>query len=204
MRCTTTTFLRQSLQRLGRFVDKRHALGRTFSHHPLGISIDSSDTSASNSPVESSFEGVQSVTTFSSGDTLRNDVPTHKPVDSSDELSILCIDAEKFPHFVGSNKAKLALSPSLQKMRMGISQIDIHFQNGHRFSWTKPKSMIELPESVRKNIWRKAVVNDRKLFICSCLYVTFALPTTQTRTHIANMLFAATAKLTPSSPHNPP
>lgn len=203
VRGKTTTFLRQSLQRLGRFVDRRHALGRSLSYLPLGLTIASSDTSVSNSPVESSFGEIQSVTTSSSGDTLRNDAPTHKPVDSPDELSILCIDAEKFPYFAVNNKAKIALSPSLQNMRMGISQIEIHFQDGHRFLWCKPKSITELPKAVRKEIWRNAVVHDRKLFICSCLYVSF-LPTVQTRLRIANTkTLITTAKQTPSSPPSP-
>lgn len=75
---------------------------------------------------------------------------------------------EKFPRLISGTKAKLAIRPSLQRNGIDVSQIDVPFRNGERISWCRQKGITELPKSVRKNIWRKAIVHDRKLFICSC------------------------------------
>jgi hypothetical protein len=98
---------------------------------------------------------------------------------------------------VGGKETELALSSTLQKIGVDIDQIDIHLKNGQRFSWRKQKGIIELPPVIRKEIWRKAIVHDRKLFICSRLYVPHFPSGIMCTT---NIMFAATVKQTASSP----
>lgn len=69
---------------------------------------------------------------------------------------------------VGCKQAKVALSPSLREARSEIESIEIQFRNGERISWRRPKNIMELPESVRKEIWRKVVVNEGTLMVCDC------------------------------------
>jgi len=159
---------RQSLQRLSRFVDRRHGRNQVLSCHGLGITIDSSYSSASDPPTDSDFGEVQSVTTFGSGKTLNNNFPSDSPYDSEKEHVILVPSPQKFPRLISGTKAKLALRPSLQRNGIDVSQIDIILRNGERISWCRQKGITELPKAVRKKIWRKAIVHDRKLFICSC------------------------------------
>lgn len=133
---------RQSLQRLSRFVDRRHGRGRPVSCHGLGITIDTSySSSASDSPSDSEFGEVQSVTTFGSCQTFKNDVLSDKLCDSGKKHGLHAVNPEMLPHSISGTKARLVLSPN---------------------------TIIELPKAVRKNIWRKAIVHNRKLFICSC------------------------------------
>ena len=133
---------RQSLQRLSRFVNRRHGHGRAVSCHGLGITIDTSySSSTSDPPSDSEFGEVQSVTTFGSCETLNNDVQSGKLCDFGKKHGLHVVNPEMLPLSISGTKAKLVLSP-----------------NG----------IIELPKAVRKNIWRKAIVHDRKLFICSC------------------------------------
>jgi len=161
---------RLSLQRLSRFVDRRPGRSQASSHHPLGlgITIDSSDSSTSGMLTESDFGEVQSVTTFGSGETLHNDVLDDKLYEPTKERGLLVANPEKFPRSVCGTKAKLALSPSLLESGIDISQIDIQLRNGERLSWCRQTGIAELPKAIRKKIWRKAIVHDRKLFICSC------------------------------------
>jgi hypothetical protein len=189
--------LRQSFQRLSRFVDRQQGRGRAISQHPLRTSIISSDTSISDSLLAWESDA-RSITTFGSSETLDNDASISEPLNATEKPSLRCVNAEKFPRFVGGKETELALSSTLQKIGVDIDKIDIHLRNGQRFSWRKQKGIIELPPVVRKEIWRKAIVHDRKLFICSCLYVPH-LPNTVT-TRITNIMFAATVKQTASSP----
>jgi hypothetical protein len=159
---------RQNLQRLARFLDRRQGRSRALSRHPLGISIDSSDTSASDLPTESDIGEVQSVTTFDSSETLNDDVVIDKLHIAGKDDGRLSINAEKFPHRISGTKAKLALVPSLRKNGTDISLIDIDFHKGEIIPMHKRKGLVELPRAVRKDIWRKAIVHDRKLFICNC------------------------------------
>jgi hypothetical protein len=159
---------RQSLQRLSRFVDRRHGRSQALSCHGLGITIDSSYSSASDPPTDSDFGEVQSVTTFGSGKTLHNNAPSDDLYDSEKERVLLVPSPQKFPLLFSGTKAKLALRPSLQRNGIDVSQIDIILRNGERISWCRQKCITELPKAVRKKIWRKAIVHDRKLFICSC------------------------------------
>jgi hypothetical protein len=107
----------------------------------LGITIDSSYSSTSDTPTDSDFGEVQSVTTFGSGETLNNDVLSGKLYDLKKQHGLHVVNPERLPFSISGTKAKLVLSPN---------------------------AIIELPKAVRKNIWRKAIVHDRKLFICSC------------------------------------
>jgi hypothetical protein len=191
-------FLRQSFQRLSRFVDRQHSRGRAFSHHPLRTSIISSDISTFDSPPDWEFDA-RSIITFGSSETLDNDASFSESGNATDEPSIRCVNTGKFPRFVSGKETELVLSSSLRKIGVDIDQIDIHLRNGQRFSWRKQKGIVELPQSIRKDIWRKAVVHDRKLFICSCLYVPH-FPSDIT--FIANTTFTATVKQMESSPLN--
>jgi hypothetical protein len=190
-------FLRQSFQRLSRFVDRQQGRGRAISQHPLRTSIISSETSISDSPLAWESDA-RSVTTFGSSETLDNDAASSEQLKATEKPSLRCVNAEKFSRFVGGKETELALSSTLQKIGVDIDQIDIHLRNGQRFSWRKQKGIIELPPVIRKEIWRKAIVHDRKLFICSCLYVPH-LPNTVT-TRITNITLAATVKQMASSP----
>ena len=62
----SSRIFRQSLQRLSRFMDRCHGRNQAVSLHGLGITIDSSDSSASDRLTNSDFGEVQSVTTFGS------------------------------------------------------------------------------------------------------------------------------------------
>lgn len=150
--------IREGLKRLGRLIDWRRGRGRPLSHHPLGITIHSSDTSLLHSSPESEFGPVESVTTFCSDDTLNNEI----------EYSHLSLNAEKFPLSIGSKEAELVLWPPRLKNKQDIAQINVHFRNDEQLEWRKQKYIIKLPKAVRKDIWRHAVVHNRKLFICSC------------------------------------
>lgn len=158
---------RQSLQRLSRFVDRRHGRGQAVSCHGLGITIDTSySSSASDPPSDSEFGKVQSVTTLGSCQTLNTDALSDKLYDSGKKHGLHVVNL--LPHSISGTKAKLVLSPSLHRDEIDISQIDINLQNGERISWCREKGIIELPKAVRKKIWRRAIVRDEKLFICSC------------------------------------
>ena len=159
---------RQSLQRLSRFVDRRHGRGRAPSLHGLGITIDSSYSSVSDTIPGSEFGEVQSVTTCGSGETLNNDVRSDKLYDSGNKHGLHVVNPETLPQSISGTKAKLVLSPSLQKIESTVSQIDLNLRNGEQISWCQEKGIMELPKAVRKKIWRKAIVHDKKLFICSC------------------------------------
>ena len=166
---------RQSLQRLSRFMDRRHGRSPAVPCHGLGITIDSSYSSTSDTPSDTDFGEVQSVTTFGSGETLNNDVLSDKLYDTERKHGLHVVNPETLPRFISGTKAKLVLSPTLQKNEIDASQIginlshiDINLRNGEQISWCSEKGIIELPKAVRKKIWRKAIVHDRKLFICSC------------------------------------
>lgn len=164
----SSRFFRQSLQRLSRFVDRRHGRSQALSHHGLGITIDSSYSSTSDTPADFDFGEVQSVTTFGSGKTLNNNVPSDKLYDSQKEHVLLVPSPQRLPRLISGTKSKLALRPSLQRNEIDVSQIDITLRNSAKLSWCREKGIIELPKAVRKKIWRQAIVHDRKLFICSC------------------------------------
>lgn len=51
-----------------------------------------------------------------------------------------------------------------------VEHITILTRDGQTFEWSRPRSITEWPEAIRKQIWRKAVVNDNKLMICDCEY----------------------------------
>ena len=160
-------FFRQSLERLGRLVNRRHGRNHTLSRHPLGIAIGS--FGACKTRPDSEFGEVQSVTTFESDETLHNEVLVDKPHNVANEYGFLSVHAEKFPHSISGTQAKLVLSPPLhQKAVIDIPRVDVDFRNDSRRSRSKRKGLVELPKTVRKDIWRKAIVHDRKLFICSC------------------------------------
>ena len=164
----SSRFFRQSLQRLSRFVDRRHGRSQAVSLHGLGITIDSSDSSASDPPTDSDFGEVQSITTFGSGEILNHNALSGKLYDSRKQAGLHVAKSEKLPLSISCTKAKLALSTLLQDNRIDVSQIDINLATGERISWCRQKGIIELPKAIRKKIWRKAIVHDRKLFICSC------------------------------------
>ena len=164
----SSRFFRQSLQRLSRFVDRRHGRSQAVSLHGLGITIDSSDSSASDPPTDSDFGEVQSVTTFGSGETLNNDVSIGRLYHPKKQAGLHVVNPEKLPLSISGTKAKLALSTLLQDNRVDVSQIDINLGSGERISWCRQKGIVELPKAIRKKIWRKAIVQDKKLFICSC------------------------------------
>jgi hypothetical protein len=189
-------FLRQSFQRLSRFANRQHGRGRAISQHPLRTSIMSSNTSIPDSPLAWESDA-RSITTFGSSETLDNDASISEPPNAKEKPALRCVNAEKFLRFVGGKETELALSSTLQKIGVDIDQIAIHLKNGQRFSWRKQKGIIELPPVIRKEIWRKAIVHDRKLFICSCLYVPH-FPSGITCT--TNIMFAVTVKQTASSP----
>lgn len=133
---------RQSLQRLSRFIDRRHGRCQTAACHGLGITIDTSySSSASDTQPDSEFGELQSVTTFGSGETLNNDVLSDKLYDPRKQHGLHVVNPETLPRSISGTKARLVLSPN---------------------------TIIELPKAVRKEIWRKAIVQDKKLFICSC------------------------------------
>lgn len=164
----SSRFFRQSLQRLSRFVDRRHGRSQAASLHGLGITIDSSDSSASDRLTNSDFGEVQFVTTFGSGETLNDDVSIGRLYHPKKQAGLHVSNPEKLPLSISGTKAKLALSALLQDNRIDVSQIDINLESGERISWCRQKGIIELPKAIRKKIWRKAIVHDRKLFICSC------------------------------------
>ena len=159
---------RQSLQRLSRFVDRRHGRSQAVPCHGLGITIDSSCYSTSDAPSDTDFGEVQSVTTFGSSETLNNDVLSDKLYDTERKHGLHVVNPEILPRFISGTKAKLVPSPTPQRNEIDVSQIDINLRNGEKISWCSEKGIIELPKAVRKKIWRKAIVHDRKLFICSC------------------------------------
>lgn len=164
----SSRFFRQSLQRLSRLVDRRHGRSQAVSNHGLGITIDSSYSSASENLTVSDFGEVQSVTTFGSGKTLNNNVPSDNLYDSKKEHVLLVPSPQRLPRHISETKAKLALRPPLQRNGIDVSQINITLRNGEKLSWCREKGIIELPKAVRKKIWRQAIVHDKKLFICSC------------------------------------
>ena len=111
---------------------------------------------------------MQSVTTFGSGETINNDLSIGRSYLSKKQAGLHVGNPEKLPLSISGTKAKLALSTLLQDNRIDVSQIDINLGSGERISWCRQKGIIELPKAIRKKIWRKAIVHDRKLFICSC------------------------------------
>jgi hypothetical protein len=161
----SSRFFRQSLQRLSRFVDRRHGRKQELSLRGLGVTIDSSYSSASDTLTASDFGEVQSITTFGTGETLNNNVNLSDP---KKNRVLLVPSPERLPRLISGTKTELALRPPLQRNGIDVSQIDINLRNGEKLSWCREKGIVELPESVRKKIWRKAIVHDRKLFICSC------------------------------------
>jgi hypothetical protein len=169
---SSAKFIRQSFQRLSRFVDRQQSRGRAISHHPLRTSIVSSDTPTFESPPDWKLDA-RSIMTFGSSETRDNDASFSERGNATDEFSFRCVNAEKLPRFVGGKETELALSSTLQKIGVNIDQIDIHLKNGQRFSWRKRTGIIELPPALRKEIWRKAIVHDRKLlFAAACKYRT--------------------------------
>lgn len=123
------TYLRQSLHRLSRLIDRRRA--HTLSRHPLNLALsDLDDTSLSSLSLEK-LADAQSVTTFSSNETLDIKTSSADAPNVSTKPSLASIGSANILPFVGGKQAKLALSPSLRK-GMDIAQIDIHFQNGQR------------------------------------------------------------------------
>ena len=159
---------RQSLQRLSRFMDRRHGRSPAVPCHGLGITIDSSYSSTSDTPSDTDFGEVQSVTTFGSGETLNNDALNGKLYDAEKRHGLHVVNPETLPRFISGTKAKLVLSPKLQGTEIDVSQLDMNLHNGEKISWCNERGITELPKAVRKKIWRKAIVHDRKLFICSC------------------------------------
>jgi hypothetical protein len=164
----SSRFFRQSLQRLSRFVDRRHGRKQELSLRGLGITIDSSYSSASDTLTASDFGEVQSITTFGTGETLNNNVPSDNLSDPRKDHVLLVHSPERLPRLISGTKTKLALRPPLQRNGIDVSQIDINLRNSEKLSCRGERGIVELPKSVRKKIWRKAIVHDRKLFICSC------------------------------------
>lgn len=164
----SSRFFRESLQRLSRFVDRRHSRKQDLSLHGLGITIDSSYSSTSDTYTYSDFGEVQFVMTFGTGETLNNNAPSDNSYDSQKERVLLVPSPQRLPRLISDTKAKLALRPPLQRNGIDVSQIDITLRNGEKLSWCREKGIIELPKAVRKKIWRQAIVYDKKLFICSC------------------------------------
>lgn len=164
-------FFRQSLQVLTRIFNRRQV--GNLSQYQVGRAIEYSSASSSETSLlppaaDSEFGDAQSVTTFASSATIDGNATQNRLVKATSATSLLPVHPEKFPLSVGGKNSKPVIPPTLGMTGTEITQIDIHLQNGQRITWRKRKGILEMPESVRKNIWRNAVVNDRKLFICSC------------------------------------
>lgn len=170
-------FFRQSWEFLSRFLDKRqdHDLSHQYQR---GLAIDYSSTGSSETSLlpptgESEFGDVQSVTTFASSATLDEKALENKLIEDASIRSLVPVHRGKFADSAALGDKKLkpvrpALPPSLGMTGTEITQIDIRLQNGQSITWRKRMGILEVPETVRKNIWRNAVVNDKKLFICNC------------------------------------
>jgi hypothetical protein len=87
-------FLRQSFQRLSRFVNRQHGRGRAISQHPLRTSIMSSNTSIPDSPLAWESDA-RSITTFGSSETLDNDASISEPPNAKEKPALRCVNAEK-------------------------------------------------------------------------------------------------------------
>jgi hypothetical protein len=148
----SSRFFRHSLQRLSRFVDRRHGRSQALSNHGLGITIDSSYSSTSDAPTDSEFGEVQSVTTLGSGKTLNNSILNENLYGSGKEHVLLVLSPGKFPHLISGAKAELALRPPLQRNGIDVSQVDINLRNAERISCCRQKGIIELPKAIRKTI----------------------------------------------------
>ncbi|KAM0723016.1 hypothetical protein Q7P37_001214 [Cladosporium fusiforme] len=162
-------YIRQSLQRLSSLVHPRR-LGTLRRSQRIPLE-DLSTTTLSDLSLEK-LADAQSITTNDSVSTWGIEGARSS---SSQTLelpsSIVSISSGNYlPMMVGGKQARVALSPSLHNAGVEIESIEIKFQNGQRLSWRRPRTIMELPESVRKNIWRKVVVNDSKLLVCDCHY----------------------------------
>lgn len=167
---------RQSWQFLSRFLERKQ--GSKLSDYQYGLGLEYSDNSSSATSLlppcgESEFGDVQSVTTFASDTTLDEKALENKLIEAASIKSLVPVRRGKFPASVsvGDKKVKPvrpALPPSLGMTGTEITQIDIRLHNGQSITWRKRMGILEMPEAVRKNIWRNAVINDKKLFICNC------------------------------------
>lgn len=94
---------------------------------------------------------MQSVKTLGSGDTLNNEVLSHKLCDFEEKHDLQVVQPETLPRSISGTKAKLVLLPSLPRDEIDISQININLRYGKKPSWCKEKGIIELPKAVRKD-----------------------------------------------------
>lgn len=53
---------------------------------------------------------------------------------------------------------------------MEVERITVLTRDGHAYEWSRPRNIMDWPEVIRKQVWRKAVVSDNKLMICDCKY----------------------------------
>lgn len=159
-------YIRQSLSRLSRLITLRRTGG--LSHRCQSLILDDPDTTKLSENSLEKLTDAQSITTCASVSTWgiedaassqKEQLPSSIVSTSSDNL---------LPMLVGGKQAKVALSPSLHKSGAEIESIEIEFRDGQRISWRRPRNIMDLPEMVRKDIWRKVVVDDRRLMVCDC------------------------------------
>lgn len=154
--------LRQKWQRFSLFIGRHAGLG---TRHPyLHANSDIDDASIWTASADS-ISIAKSIYT-----TDEEDKGEHTDDGSTRPLLSSSMGLSRIGDDVVAKESSRECDRPLSFSGVEVEHITILTRDGQTFEWSRPKSIMEWPEAVRKQVWRKAVVNDNKLMICDCEY----------------------------------